>query len=227
EFHMVFHALNNFCSVDLSAFYLDVVKDRLYIALPRDKERLAGLGTMHEVLDALLRLMAPVLSFTAEEAYRLTPRLHGGSIHLAPMPEPDPARRDAALEEKWEPLLRVRGEVLKAIEQVRQSQGKGKGGSLNFEVELHAPEALRARLLPLAGAMEDVFIVSKARLADGGGAPPGAFRSGEVEGLAVLVSEAKGKKCAMSWKVTEDVGADPRFPDLSARCARIAARALA
>ncbi|MBI2176735.1 MAG: isoleucine--tRNA ligase, partial [Candidatus Tectomicrobia bacterium] len=227
EFHMVFHALNNFCSVDLSAFYLDVVKDRLYIALPRDKERLAGLGTMHEVLDALLRLMAPVLSFTAEEAYRLTPRLHGGSIHLAPMPGPDPARRDAALEEKWEPLLRVRGEVLKAIEQVRQSQGKGKGGSLNFEVELHAPEALRARLLPLAGAMEDVFIVSKARLADGGDAPPGAFHSGEVEGLAVLVAEAKGKKCAMSWKVTEDVGDDPRFPDLSARCARIAAHALA
>ena len=224
EFHMVFHALNNFCSVDLSAFYLDVVKDRVYIALPRDKGRLAGLGTMHELLDALLRLMAPVLSFTAEEAYRLTPRLHGESVHLAPMPEPDPARRDAALEEKWEPLLRVRGEVLKALEMARQNQGKGKGSSLNFEVRLWAPEALRARLLPLAAEMEDVFIVSRARLGEGE-APTEAYRSAEIEGLAVLVSEARGRKCAMSWKVTEDVGSDPRFPDLSARCARIAAAA--
>jgi isoleucyl-tRNA synthetase len=180
---------------------------------------------MHELLDALLRLMAPVLSFTAEEAYRLTPRLHGESVHLAPMPEADTARRDAALEEKWEPLLRVRGEVLKALEAARQGQGKGKGSSLNFEVRLWASEPLRAKLLPLAGEMEDVFIVSRARLAEGGEAPPEAFRSEEVEGLAVLVSEAQGKKCAMSWKVTEDVGSDRRFPDLSARCARIAAEA--
>src|SRR3989338_4002604 len=106
---MVFHALNNFCSVDLSAFYLDVVKDRLYIALPRDAGRLAGLSTMHEVLDALLRLMAPVLSFTAEEAYQLTPKLHGANVPLAPMPEPDPARRLAEAEERrWESLLLVR-----------------------------------------------------------------------------------------------------------------------
>ncbi|MEK6709846.1 MAG: isoleucine--tRNA ligase, partial [Nitrospinota bacterium] len=227
EFHMVFHALNNFCSVDLSSFYLDVLKDRLYVALPRDAGRLAGLGTLHEILDALLRLMAPVLTFTAEEAYQLTPRLHGASVHLAPMPEADPARRDPALEEKWEPLLRVRGEVLKALELARQGQGKGKGGSLNFEVRLWAPGPLRAKLAPLAQEMEDVFIVSRARLAEGAEAPAGAYRSEEVEGLAVLVAEARGKKCAMSWKVTEDVGFDPRFPDLSARCARIAAQALA
>ncbi|OGL64144.1 MAG: isoleucine--tRNA ligase [Candidatus Tectomicrobia bacterium RIFCSPLOWO2_02_FULL_70_19] len=227
EFHMVFHALNNFCSVDLSAFYLDVVKDRLYIALPRDAGRLAGLSTMHEVLDALLRLMAPVLSFTAEEAYQLTPKLHGANVHLAPMPEPDPARRLAEAEERrWESLLLVRDEVLKAIEQVRQSQqGKGKGSSLNFEVRLWAGKALHEALLPLAGEMEDVFIVSKATLAPPGEAAPVGAAATAAEGLSVLVAEAKGRKCAMSWKVTEDVGADPRFPDLSARCARIAAQA--
>jgi isoleucyl-tRNA synthetase len=225
DFHLVYHALNNFCAVDLSAFYLDVLKDRIYIAMPGDRDRLAGMTTMHEILDALLRLMAPILSFTAEEAYRRTPMTHGGSIHLAPFPEVDAARRDPALEEKWEPLLRVRGEVLKALEATRQAQeGKGKGSSLNFEVRVFAPADLAGSLSPLEGEMEDVFIVSGAKLAGEGDQPSnGAFRSEEIEGLAVEVSEAAGQKCAMSWKISEDVGSDPRYPDLSARCARIAA----
>ncbi|MDP6365990.1 MAG: isoleucine--tRNA ligase [Nitrospinota bacterium] len=225
DFHLVYHALNNFCAVDLSAFYLDVLKDRIYIALPGDRDRLAGMTTMHEILDALLRLMAPILSFTAEEAYRRTPMAHGESVHLAPMPEVDAARRDPALEEKWEPLLRVRGEVLKALEATRQAQeGKGKGSSLNFEVRVFAPADLTGNLSPLESEMEDVFIVSGAKLAGEGDEPAnGAFRSEEVEGLAVEVSEAVGQKCAMSWKISEDVGSNPRYPDLSARCARIAA----
>ncbi len=227
EFHLVFHALNNFCSVDLSAFYLDVIKDRLYISLPDGADRLAGLSTLHEILDVLLRLMAPILSFTAEEAYQLTPRLHGESVHLAPFPETSAERRGPEVEAAWEPLLRVRGEALKALEAVRQGLGRGQGNSLNFEVRLFAPAALREALLPLEAKMEDAFIVSRAGLAPAGEAPPeGAFRSEEIEGLAVEVREAKGKKCAMSWKITEDVGADPRFPDLSARCARIAAKSL-
>jgi len=227
EFHMVYHALNNFCAVDLSSFYLDVVKDRLYISLPDDPGRLAGLSTMHEVLDALIRMMAPVLSFTSEEVYRLTPMAWGESVHLAPFPASEPSRRDPALEEAWEPLLRVRGEVLKSLELARQSQGKGKGSSLNFEVRLFAPDPLRERLAPLEAQLEGVFIVSRAALAPAGAPPPGgAFRSEEIDGLAVEVREARGRKCAMSWKITEDVGSDPRFPDLSARCARIAAQAL-
>ena len=227
EFHLVHHALNNFCAVDLSSFYLDVIKDRLYVSLPDDADRMSGLSAMHDVLDALLRMMAPILPFTAEEAYRLTPRLHGESVHLAPLPAPDPARRDEALEEKWEPLMRARGEVRKALELVRRKREKGKGGSLNFRVKLFVPEETRERLAPLEPQMEDVFIVSDAALAEAGETPPAdAYRSEEVEGLAVEVSEARGAKCAMSWKISEDVGADPRFPDLSARCARIAAKAL-
>ena len=227
EFHAVYHALNNFCAVDLSSFYLDVLKDRLYISLPDDAERMSGLSAMHDVLDALLRMMAPLLPFTAEEAYRLTPKLHGESVHLASLPESDPVRRDDALEEKWEPLMRARGEVLKALELVRRSREKGKGGSLNFSVRLFADGEARERLAPLEPQMEDVFIVSGAALAAAGETPPAeAYRSEEVEGLAVEVREARGAKCAMSWKISEDVGADPRFPDLSARCARIAAKTL-
>jgi isoleucyl-tRNA synthetase len=228
EFHHVYHALNNFCAVDLSALYLDVLKDRIYIALPDEADRMAGMTTMHEILDTLLRLMAPILAFTSEEAYRRTPMAYGESVHLAPMPEVDPARRDDALEEKWEPLLQVRAEVLKALEETRQKQeGKGKGSSLNFQVRVFAPGGLREKLAPLEGLMEDVFIVSGAVLAsEGEERPNGAFRSEEVEGLAVEVREASGAKCAMSWKISEDVGSDPRFPDLSARCARIAAQKL-
>ncbi len=227
EFHLVYHALNNFCAVDLSSFYLDVLKDRLYISLPGDADRLAGLSTMHDVLDALLRMMAPILPFTAEEAYRLTPRLHGESIHMASLPEVEPARRDEALEARWEPLMHARGEVLKAIELVRRSREKGKGSSLNFRVRLFAPEEAREKLAVLEAQMEDVFIVSGAALAAAGEKPPpDAYMSEEVAGLAVEVSEARGAKCAMSWKISEDVGTDPRFPDLSPRCARIAAKVL-
>ncbi len=228
EFHLVYHALNNFCAVDLSALYLDVLKDRIYIALPGDPDRMAGMTTMHEILDVLLRLMAPILAFTSEEVYRQTPMPYGESVHLAPMPGTDPARRDETLEEKWEPLLQVRGEVLKALEETRQKQeGKGKGSSLNFQVRVFAPGGLREKLASLEDLMEDVFIVSGAALAPAGEEPSnGAFRSDEVEGLAVEVSEASGEKCAMSWKISEDVGSDPRFPDLSARCARIAAQML-
>ena len=227
EFHTVYHALNNFCAVDLSSFYLDVLKDRLYISLPDDVDRISGLSTMHDILDALLRMMAPILPFTAEEAYLLTPKLHGESVHLASLPEVDAARRDEVLEEKWDPLMRARGEVLKALELVRQTQEKGKGSSLNFSVRLFAEEKMRERLAALEPEMEDVFIVSGAALASAGEAPLGdAYRSEDVEGLAVEVSEARGAKCAMSWKISEDVGADPRFPDLSARCARIAAKVL-
>ena len=227
EFHAVYHALNNFCAVDLSSFYLDVLKDRLYISLPDDVDRISGVSTMHEILDALLRMMAPILPFTAEEAYQLTPKLHGESIHLASLPEADAARRDEALEERWEPLMRARAEVLKALELVRQSQEKGKGSSLNFSVRLFAEESMREKLTALEHEMEDVFIVSGAVLAGAGEAPSGeAYQSEEVEGLAVEVNEARGAKCAMSWKISEDVGSDPRFPDLSARCARIAAQVL-
>ena len=133
EFHAVYHALNNFCAVDLSSFYLDVLKDRLYISLPDDRNRISGLSTMHDILDGLLRMMAPLLPFTAEEAYLLTPKLHGESVHLASLPELDPARRDEALEEQWEPLMRARGEVLKALEIVRQNQEKGKGSFAEFQ----------------------------------------------------------------------------------------------
>lgn len=145
---------------------------------------------------------------------------------MAPFPEADPARRDPALEAAWEPLIRVRGEVLKALEAVRQGAGKGGGSSLNYQVRLHAPDDLREKLAPLAGQMEDVFIVSLAELAPDGAAPAGAYASEEISGLSVEVLEAKGQKCAMSWKIKEDVGSDPRFPDLSARCAQIAAELL-
>ena len=211
----------------MSSFYLDVLKDRLYISLPDDRNRISGLSTMHDILDGLLRMMAPLLPFTAEEAYLLTPKLHGESVHLASLPELDPARRDEALEERWEPLMRARGEVLKALELVRQNQEKGKGSSLNFRIKLFVAEEMREKLASLEPQMEDVFIVSDAALAGAGEAPSGeAYRSEEVEGLAVEVSEALGAKCAMSWKISEDVGADSRFPDLSARCARIAGKVL-
>jgi len=222
EFHAVYHALNNFCAVDLSAFYMDVLKDRLYISLPDDPERVSALVTMDDVLDTLLRLMAPILSFTSEEVYGCTNRRYGDSIHFSTFPETDSSRRDPELESKWKKLLEIRPEVLKAIEETRKVQEKGKGSSLNFSVLIFAPEEIREQLSPLAEKMEDIFIVSGAELAPlNSDIPDGIFQSDEIEGLAIKVNLAKGKKCEMSWKISEDVGSDPNYPDLSARCARI------
>ena len=222
EFHTVYHALNNFCAVDLSAFYMDVLKDRLYISLPDDPERLSALVTMDDVLDTLLRLMAPILSFTSEEVYGYTDKRYGDSIHFSIFPETDPERRDPQLESKWKRLLEIRPEVLKAIEETRKIQEKGKGSSLNFSVLIYAPEDIREELLPLVDKMEDIFIVSSAKLASSNSQiPDEIFQSEEIQGLAIQIDLAKGKKCEMSWKISEDVGSDPNYPDLSARCARI------
>ena len=102
---------------------------------------------------------------------------------------------------------------------------KGKGSSLNFSVLIFAPEEIREELSPLVDRMEDVFIVSAAELAPSNAKiPDGIFQSVDIDGLAIQVNLAKGQKCEMSWKISEDVGSDPNYPDLSARCARIVSK---
>jgi len=142
EFHVLFHALHNFCAVDLSAFYLDVLKDRVYTSAAASPERRAAQTTMFLLLEGITRLMAPVLSFTADEVWSYLPRRgdEGESVHLAEFPRVDETVLDEALGDRWERLLGVRDEVLKALEEARQR--KLIGNALEAKVELLAGHAL-------------------------------------------------------------------------------------
>jgi isoleucyl-tRNA synthetase len=173
EFHAVYHALNNYCSVDLSSLYLDIVKDRLYCEAPDSADRRSAQTALHGILQTLVHLMAPVISFTAEEIWEHAPgpASRPDSILLSPMPEPDPALSDPALAAEWELRLDLRGEVLKGLEVARQCGAIGH--SLDARVVLY-PDAYEnapgiQELLRGNAVMpwEDVFIVSQVAVVSG------------------------------------------------------------
>jgi isoleucyl-tRNA synthetase len=221
EFHTVYHALNNFCSVDLSALYLDIVKDRLYCEGARSLERRSAQTALLAILDAMVRVMAPVLSFTAEEIWSCMPAAPGraASVLLGDFPQPDPAFVDGELAADWERLLEVRAAVTKTIEGLRQ---RGEvGHSLEARVLLAAEEPLATLLASRRERLAEIFIVSQVELRG-----PGEV-SGEspVEGLRVAAERAEGEKCARCWNWKTDVGSDPRVPTVCGRCARVLASA--
>ena len=150
EYHTIYHALHNFCAVDLSALYLDILKDRLYTSPAASRERRSAQTVLHALLDTLARLMAPILPFTSEEIWQHMPAAPGkpASIHLALLPAVDAALVDADLAERWELLLRVRGEVTKALEEARVK--KEIGHALDAAVTIAADAELYARLAPYA-----------------------------------------------------------------------------
>ncbi len=216
EFHAVYHALNNFCSVDLSALYLDIVKDRLYCEGKTSPERRSAQTALHAILDALVRLMAPILSFTAEEIWSYMPAdgARPASVLLADFPAADPALRDPALAADWDRLLDVRGAVTKALEELRR---RGTiGHSLEADVTISANGTLSALLASRRDLLADVFIVSRVELRDAGALPA----DGAAD-VAVDARRSEGTKCARCWTYRRDVGADARFPGVCGRCAGV------
>ncbi|MGH7377509.1 MAG: class I tRNA ligase family protein, partial [Candidatus Methylomirabilales bacterium] len=215
EFHVFYHSLHNFCAVDLSAFYLDVLKDRLYTSGRTSRARRAAQTALYHLLTGLVRLMAPVLSFTADEVWAALPKAGGEaeSVHLEAFPAVEGAWLDDALGERWERLLAVRDQVLKALEEVRQA--KTIGNSLEAHVDLHAGATLLSFLRPYAADLPTFFIVSSVTL----------HADEEVSGdtLTVRVSRARGLKCERCWIYRETVGRDPGHPTLCDRCVGVLA----
>jgi isoleucyl-tRNA synthetase len=222
EFHAVFHALNNFCAVDLSAIYLDMLKDRLYSDPPGSGSRRAAQRVLLETLGTLTRLMAPILSFTAEEIWSAVPResRNEDSVHLALLPEVREAAVDKALEERWEKLLTVREEVAKALEAKRNE--KTIGASQDAFVRLWASGALQDFLMKHKAQLAAVFIVSRVELMpfESGKRTDMDFVSGILPSFAVTVTRSDDPKCGRCWYYRSDVGKDPRHPDLCSRCAQ-------
>jgi isoleucyl-tRNA synthetase len=223
QFHTVFHSVHNFCAVDLSAQYLDIIKDRLYTSAADAPARRAAQTTCHDIFVALARLMAPILTFTAEEAWRHLPGMHEESVHLARFPEAPREWLDDRLDRDWTRLLEVRREVAKALEAARARKLIGSGLEASVRIA-SAPEDVPGLLGAKQDLLKAVFIVSRVELR---GAASGAvvYESQEIPGLVVVVDRAPGRKCERCWVWSERVGDDARHPSLCERCVPVIATA--
>jgi isoleucyl-tRNA synthetase len=218
EFHRVYHAIHDFCVVDLSAFYYDVLKDRLYTKSPNNKSRRSGQTAIWKITGALVRLLAPVLVFTSEESWKSLPRAAGepGSVHIAEFPQEAELRTGLAPEKAntWEMLGKVRGEVLKALETARNEKKLINSG-LEAKVLLSADLELKAKLKQHLAQLPSLFIVSQVELMNAG---TGEFKSDVVPGLEVSIQRADGKKCERCWNFSTHVGENSRYPTICDRC---------
>jgi isoleucyl-tRNA synthetase len=217
EFHIVFHSIHNFCAVEMSAFYLDVLKDRLYTAKAASQERRSGQSTMYEILSTLVRLMAPILSFTADEAWGyMKGNGHVPSVFLSDFPH-EGKYYPVELEERWDKILAVRGEVAKVLEALRRD--KKIGHSLDAAVTLYAGPELYEFLNGYKKDLAFIFIVSSVDIVKESDAPTDAFASESVKGLKISAGPAKGEKCARCWMYQESVGTVKDHPGICGRCA--------
>jgi len=205
-FHKVYHAVYDFATVDLSSIYFDVLKDRLYTSAPRSQGRRSAQSALYRVAQALVRLIAPLMAFTAEEVWKSLKQ--PGSVHTALFPEPSELTFGLSAEsrkrvENWDRLMKVREDVLKSLETARQE--KSIGAPLEARVTLSANGDLYPLLEQYAQELPALFIVSEVRLNNG-------------DGLSVAIERADGVKCERCWKYTTDVGKHPEFPTICGSC---------
>ena len=212
DYKRVIALLNSFMTTDLSAFYFDIRKDALYCDPISGKVRKSALTVIDQVFRCVATWIAPILAFTAEEAW-LARYPEAESVHLETFPQVPSEWRDAALAERWAKVRRVRRVVTGALE-IERAQ-KRIGASLEAAPVVHiADESLFKAVEGLD--LAEICITSGIRVVQGEG-PADAFRLDDVKGVAVVPALATGRKCARSWKVTPDVGADPDYPDVTPR----------
>ncbi|MPZ59129.1 MAG: isoleucine--tRNA ligase [Rhizobiales bacterium] len=216
DFKRIFANLSAFMTVDLSAFYFDIRKDALYCDPISSVKRRACLTVLDHLFRSTVAWLAPMLCFTAEEAWLSRYGAEAGSVHLELFPDLPPAWHDEALAEKWRKVRQVRRVVTGALEIERA--GKRIGSSLDADPFVHVADPdLFAALVDID--LAEVCITSAATLVEGEG-PADAFRMPEVPGVAVEVHLASGTKCVRSWKITPAVGSDPAYPDVTPRDAQ-------
>lgn len=221
EYHTVYHAVYNYCVTDLSAFYINVLKDRLYCEGAGSVERRAAQTVLYANLEALVVLLTPVLAFTTEEIWRYVPVAGEKpiSVQLNDMPRADAEYMDGELEARWERLLDVRDEVQRALEGARKS--KAIRDSLQAEVVLYADAALRDFLTENVAHLPVIFVTSAVSIKPWSEAPAAAAEAGEMSGLKIEVRLAAGQKCPRCWVYTDKIGGVPAYPEVCARCATV------
>jgi len=215
-FHKIYQRINNFCIVDLSAFYFDVLKDRLYTAAPNSRARRAAQTAIWRIGEALVRLLAPIMSFTCEEVWQHLPKIEGRaeSVHLAAFPKAmdilgnRTPQDDLGQKEDWSVLRAVRDEVLKALEHARNDKLIGTG--LEAQVIVTAADPVYSVLARYADQLRYLFIVSAVELVRGSGNGSG--------GGGVQVRRADGQKCERCWNYSVHVGENASYPTTCERC---------
>ncbi|RJP20282.1 MAG: isoleucine--tRNA ligase [Deltaproteobacteria bacterium] len=216
EFYLVYHAVNNFCAVELSAFYLNVLKDRMYCSPAGAPARRSAQTAMFEMAKGLLALIAPVLSFTADEAWGFLPGWPGkpDTVFLADLPEPREIPGAGELVPRWERILALRSEIAQPLEAARKEKRIGSDQDALVTV---SPGPFADLLATHAREVRDVMIVSGLQVGEASG--PGTYESAAWPGLSVSVARAPWAKCERCWNHTPEVGANAAAPDLCSRCA--------
>jgi len=217
DYHIVFHAIHNFCVTDMSNFYLDIIKDRLYCEKSDSVLRRAAQTVMYKVLSAISRLVAPILSFTADEVWSYIPHSskdNTNSIFLNSMPEKSGISVSEKFKDKWNLIYELRDEAKKALEIKRNEKIIGK--SLEADLEIYTNGDMFDKINAVVSLLPEIFIVSRVEVLKG----DGEFK-GDMDGVSMTVKKASGEKCERCWIYSDDIGDDPDHPTLCARCASV------
>ncbi|ABI68277.1 isoleucine--tRNA ligase [Syntrophomonas wolfei] len=222
EFHVVFHSMHNFCTVDLSNIYFDILKDKLYCSHPQDAERKAAQTVLYDIINALVVMLTPILAFSSEEIWSyLKKEGQAESVQLLEWPQANDEYLNQAIENRMSRVLELREVVTKALEEARSK--KVIGHSLGAWITIYAsPEW--TELLKATAGLEKIFIVSRAELKPETEAPAEALALEGVEGIRVMVQAAEGSKCERCWIIENSVGEDLKHPTLCQRCAEVVAQ---
>ncbi|MBI4825648.1 MAG: isoleucine--tRNA ligase [Nitrospirae bacterium] len=216
SFHEIYHSIYSFCVIDMSNFYLDVLKDRLYTFNADSKERRASQFVLHNILISLTKMLAPILSFTAEEIWGHIPGQKEESVFLSDFPEVNKDYLDTDLEKRWVLLMNIRNEVNKALEIKRQE--KFIGNALEAKVILYVNSQTSQLLDKYKEFLHELFIVSSAEVFVDADAPDGAHKSATIDALAVAIEKADGDKCERCWNWSISVGKDTEHPAICEKC---------
>lgn len=217
DFHLLYHSVHNFCTIDLSSFYLDILKDRLYASKAGSKERRSAQTAMYYILLDLVVMLTPVLSFTTEETWRYLKKAENmpESVQMLDWADPKPEYQDKALDEKWAKFIDLRGTITKNLESARRA--KTIGHSLDAKVTLYADGEAYDTLAELADQLSNLLIVSQVRIVKG-------LTDGEEtdrEDLRISVEQATGEKCERCWIYSPTVGDNDKHPHLCSRCVSV------
>ncbi|MEG2039135.1 MAG: class I tRNA ligase family protein, partial [Oscillospiraceae bacterium] len=217
DFHIVYHAVHNFCTIDMSSFYLDILKDRLYCEKADDVLRRSAQTVIYTVLRKITLLLAPILSYTAEEIWSFMPqseKYNNESVFLNDISKLQENKADHSFVAKWDKIHEIRDDVNKVLELLRKDKTIGK--SLEAKVVLGADGELYDFLNTYLTELAPVFIVSQVELTK-----EIQSNTGLVAGLTVSVCHAEGEKCERCWTYGKSVGTNSEHPTLCKRCARV------
>lgn len=213
EFHKIVHFIKNYCILDLSSFYLDVIKDRLYVSISNSQERKSGQTVLYQIIMTLTKLIAPLIPYTAEEVWQHIPKKKNDpfSIHLTDWPRFKQEITDEILEKKWDNLLKIREKILKALEISREN--KQIGQSLEAKIILYPKNSeIKKFLKENEQILEEISIISELEIAE---------IKEKIEDVEIKVEKASGEKCNRCWMYKTSVGKNEKYNDVCQRCSEI------